>query len=538
MAAALARSEASLEDRWTAPEGWFYMTGMQALVRLPIQQRLRDAAAGLNTGGYISGYRGSPMGRFDIELWRAEADPQAPTTSSSAPASTRTSPRPRSGARSRSRAFPARRSRACSASGTARGRASTARATRCATPISPAPRRRAARSRSPATITARSPRPRSISPTPSFVAVGMPVLYPSNTQELIDFGLHGIAMSRFSGCWVGMKIVTDVAEGGGTVYVGPDSPADRHSRAAERPAGRLRRADARHAARAGGAALRPQASGRPRLRPRQRPQPHRRRPRPARGSASSPPARPGRTCCRRSAISASATRRAPACGSSRSAWCGRSIPSSCASSPTASTSSWSSRRSARSLEDQIRADPLRDRERAADRRQVLRRRPRSIPRHGAPAMPNFGETSPELVAETLVKALRARTIPACALDAPAAPGPDAQPTGPAPVRSPGFCAGCPHNRSTRVPEGSRALAGIGCHTMAMLVNPMQTTTVSHMGGEGAMWLGQQPFTTAEPRLRQSRRRHLRPFGPARDPAGGRGRACRSPTRSSTTASSR
>ena len=48
------------------------MTGMQALVRLPIQQRLRDAAAGLKTGGYMSGYRGSPMGRFDIELWRAE----------------------------------------------------------------------------------------------------------------------------------------------------------------------------------------------------------------------------------------------------------------------------------------------------------------------------------------------------------------------------------------------------------------------------------------------------------------------------------
>ena len=52
--APLARPEARLEDRWSAPEGWFYMTGMQALVRLPIQQRLRDEAAGLNTGGYIS----------------------------------------------------------------------------------------------------------------------------------------------------------------------------------------------------------------------------------------------------------------------------------------------------------------------------------------------------------------------------------------------------------------------------------------------------------------------------------------------------
>ena len=57
-----------------------------------------------------------------------------------------------------------------------------------------------------------------------FIAVGMPVIYPSNTQELLDFGLHGIALSRFSGCWVGMKVVTDVAEGGGTVYVGPERP--------------------------------------------------------------------------------------------------------------------------------------------------------------------------------------------------------------------------------------------------------------------------------------------------------------------------
>ena len=65
------------------------------------------------------------------------------------------------------------------------------------------------------------------------------------------------------------------------------------------------------------------------------------------------------------------------------------------------------------------------------------------------------------------------------------------------MRSPGFCAGCPHNRSTPVPEGSRALAGIGCHWMATLVNPQQTATASHMGGEGAMWLGQEPFTNEE-----------------------------------------
>ena len=66
-----ARLGMTLSDRYTADQGWLYMTGTQALVRLPIQQRLRDAAAGLNTGAYISGYRGSPLGRYDLELWAA-----------------------------------------------------------------------------------------------------------------------------------------------------------------------------------------------------------------------------------------------------------------------------------------------------------------------------------------------------------------------------------------------------------------------------------------------------------------------------------
>jgi hypothetical protein len=61
----------SLKERYTAGEGWLYMTGTQALVRLPIQQRMRDAAAGLNTGAYVSGYRGSPLGTLDMALWAA-----------------------------------------------------------------------------------------------------------------------------------------------------------------------------------------------------------------------------------------------------------------------------------------------------------------------------------------------------------------------------------------------------------------------------------------------------------------------------------
>ncbi len=61
-------------------------------------------------------------------------------------------------------------------------------------------------------------------------------------------------------------------------------------------------------------------------------------------------------------------------------------------------------------------------------------------------------------------------------------------------RAPWFCSGCPHNTSTRVPEGSRAVAGIGCHYMAVWMD-RSTSTFTQMGGEGVPWVGQAPFTT-------------------------------------------
>ena len=60
-------------------------------------------------------------------------------------------------------------------------------------------------------------------------------------------------------------------------------------------------------------------------------------------------------------------------------------------------------------------------------------------------------------------------------------------------RKPWFCSGCPHNTSTNVPEGSRAMAGIGCHYMTVWMD-RSTSTFSQMGGEGVAWIGQAPFT--------------------------------------------
>ena len=62
----------TLDDKYTVAAGRVYLSGIQALVRLPMMQRQRDQNAGLNTAGFISGYRGSPLGGYDQALWKAK----------------------------------------------------------------------------------------------------------------------------------------------------------------------------------------------------------------------------------------------------------------------------------------------------------------------------------------------------------------------------------------------------------------------------------------------------------------------------------
>ena len=88
------------------------------------------------------------------------------------------------------------------------------------------------------------------------------------------------------------------------------------------------------------------------------------------------------------------------------------------------------------------------------------------------------------------------------------------------ARTPYFCSGCPHNTSTKVPEGSRAVAGIGCHYLAQFMD-RSTATFTQMGGEGVAVDRPGAVHRDPAHLRQSRRRHLYPFGRARDPRRGR-----------------
>lgn len=119
--------------------------------------------------------------------------------------------------------------------------------------------------------------------------------------------------------------------------------------------------------------------------------------------------------------------------------------------------------------------------------------------HDNPLMPAYGELSPKIIAKVLVQALpngyRDESIEKrlCVLESNEKLGDDMTL---AADRTPFFCSGCPHNTSTKVPDGSRALAGIGCHYLVQNMD-RNTQTFTQMGGEGVSWIGQSHFTETE-----------------------------------------
>jgi indolepyruvate ferredoxin oxidoreductase len=492
MNAPLSRFDTDLQTKYSAPSGWLYMTGMQALVRLPIQQRLRDAAQGLNTGGYISGYRGSPMGRYDMELWGAGKLLKDNNIVFRSGLNEDLAATAIWGAQYVG-AFPGAKvdgvfgiwygkGPGVDRSGDVLRHANSAGAAPKGGVICLAGDDHGAKSSTVVNFSDQI-----------FIAVGMPVLYPSNAQELIDFGLHGFALSRYSGCWVGVKVVTDVVEGGGSVYVAPDWPKVTIPDAPALP---------------GGLNIRPfdiATAQEQRL------------------YTSKLPA--ALAYARQNDLNR-ITRDAPDARigivSAGKAWQDMQQAMSNLGLDEARCAELGVRVMKIGMIWPLDPDIVRQFARGLDlivvieeKRPILEDQIRAIlygaenaprlvgkyteggvfdPDHGAMALPNCGEISPDVVADVLANAIL-KLRPDSGLKPTNGPAPKAP--GGAPTRMPGFCSGCPHSRSTRLPDGSRALAGIGCHTMAMFVNPMQTTTVSHMGAEGVMWLGQQPFTSEE-----------------------------------------
>ena len=121
---------------------------------------------------------------------------------------------------------------------------------------------------------------------------------------------------------------------------------------------------------------------------------------------------------------------------------------------------------------------------------------------GYTLIPATGELTPAIVAKALSSRI-ARLGASDVTDALARFEGNVPPPGaPAPVeRTPYFCSGCPHNSSTKIPDGSMAMAGIGCHYMAVWAN-RNTHLTTHMGAEGANWIGMEEFVE-EPHIFQN-----------------------------------
>src|SRR5690606_5815703 len=213
-------AKVALDDKYTLESGRIYVSGSQALVRLPMLQRVRDRAAGLNTAGFISGYRGSPLGGYDLALWQAERYLrehqivfQPGVNEDLAATAIWGTQQVGLGGRSNYDGVFAiwyGKGPGVDRSGDVfkhANEAGTAPYGGVLVLFGDDPTAKSS------TVAFQS--------EPALIAAGIPVLNPANIQEYLDLGLVAFAMSRYAGVWVGMKCITDTVDGSASVIVDP-----------------------------------------------------------------------------------------------------------------------------------------------------------------------------------------------------------------------------------------------------------------------------------------------------------------------------
>lgn len=500
-----ALADVSLDDKWTLERGRAYMSGTQALVRLMMLQRERDLAAGLNTAGFLTGYRGSPLGSVDQTAQRARKfldahhikfqpglNEDLAATSVWGTQQLHLNPGAKyDGVFSMWYG----KGPGVDRCGDVFKHANAAGTSRHGGVLVIAGDDHAAKS---STLPHQSDH--------ILKACLIPVLYPATVQEYLDMGLHGIAMSRWTGLWVSMKTVTEVVEASASVIVDPERvqitipqdfalPADGlNIRWPDTPlAQEARLLDYKlYAALAYARANKLNYT-----------------------AIDAPQARFGIVASGKAYLD---TRQALADLGLDELACrelgiklfkvgmvwpleAQGISEFC-----------------EGLEEVLVVE---------EKRQIIEYqlkeelfnwvgRGKKVPRvigkfdekdggewavpQGNWILPAHYEFSPALIAKAIATRIgklelpdevRARmaarlTVIEAKEKALARPRVVAE-------RKPFYCSGCPHNTSTVVPEGSRAVAGIGCHYM-VIWQDRRTCTFTQMGGEGVPWIGQAPFT--------------------------------------------
>ncbi|MFZ1430521.1 MAG: indolepyruvate ferredoxin oxidoreductase family protein [Geminicoccaceae bacterium] len=487
--------EVGLDDKYTRTEGRIFVTGIQALVRLPLMQRQRDLAAGLNTAGFITGYRGSPLGAYDQQLERAKAQLDAhhivhrPGVNEDL-AATACAGTQQVGLDGESRydgvfAIWYAKGPGVDRSGDAIRHGNLFGTAAHGGVLMLLGDDHICESSTTAHQSEYA-----------MVDALVPTLNPAGVQEILEYGLLGIAMSRFTGGWVALKCVHDTVESTASIPVDPARPAivlptdytpppdglnlrwpdnglgQRMALAQERRVHTHKLDAARAFARAN------------------------RLDRVVLGGAD---ARLGVITTGKSWQDVIAALDDLGIDDARARQLGLLVYKVGMTWPLEPVAL---QQAVGGLERVLVVEEKRGliEGQAKELLYHLPRRPVIEGKEdvaGAPLLPSHGNLSANQIAIAIAGRLLQQGDDAQLrerLEALQRAERAAAGFTPAMLRLPYFCPGCPHSSSTHVPEGSKALAGIGCHFMVQWMD-RDTRRFTQMGGEGASWLGEAPFGT-------------------------------------------
>jgi len=506
----------TLDDKYVLDYGNAFMSGVQALVKLPMLQQLRDQLAGKNTAGFISGYRGSPLGGYDQALVKAAKHLKKHNIVFQPGVNEELAATALWGTQQLGFSPPGT-NRFDGVFGIWYGKgpgvdrcsdvfkhANMAGTTPWGGVIAVAGDDHVAKSSTAAHQSDHI-----------FKACGFPVFFPADVQEILDLGVHAFAMSRFSGVWAGMKTIQEIVESSATAMIDPQRVQIRLPQDFAMPAGGVHIRWPDHALDQEArlfdtkwyAALAYIRANRLNY-----------------NVIEGPNDRFGLIA---SGKAYNDTRQALIDLGLDDATCRKLGIRLHKVGVVWPLEAQLTREFATGLQEILVVE---------EKRQVIEYqlkeelynwradvRPNVIGKFnevdgdfsgGEWSMPNpaantllraNADLSPAIIARAI-----AQRVKKLGLDADTAARIDAQLAileakqramqvlelgGPKDAeRAPWFCSGCPHNTSTRVPEGSRAMGGIGCHFMATWMD-RSTVGFTQMGGEGVPWVGQQPFTT-------------------------------------------
>ena len=478
--------DVTLQDKYALQDGRIYITGTQALVRLPIMQQERDQAAGYNTACYISGYRGSPLGGFDQQLWAAKPHLEAhhivfqPGVNEdlAATACWGTQQAHLDGDNKYDGVFAIwyGKGPGVDRTGDAFRHGNLAGSAALGGVICLMGDDHTCESSTTAHQSEFA-----------MVDAMMPILNPAGVQELLDYGLYGWALSRYSGCWVGLKCMKDTIDASASVNASPERvsiaiPAD-----FQMPEGGLniRWPDAPldqearlHTWKLEAAKSFARANKLDQV------------------VVESPVAKLGIATCGKSYMDVRQALQYLGIDDAEAARLGIRIYKIGMTWPLEPDGA---AKFAEGLEKIIVVE---------EKRGLIEPQLKDIlyGMSSAPAMvgkrdelgrilfQSNAALDPNEIAVAIGNRILER-ISDTQLAARVAQQEHLQtrmPEKPAMDRTPYFCSGCPHSTGTLVPEGSRALAGIGCHFMAQWMD-RNTAGYTQMGGEGASWVGEAPF---------------------------------------------